>query len=119
VPDAAGETGPQDKDGKAAAGAPHGLIVTTPGGRLRLLLALGSRRKGSVGAGILAAFARYLITDGYTGYQHLLDRIVGIQQCCQHIIRRCRAAMKLGPGGGRYLATATARVQLTPTPGTP
>ena len=23
----------------------------------------------------------------------------GIQQCCQHIIRRCRAVIKLGPGG--------------------
>jgi hypothetical protein len=25
-----------------------------------------------------------LITDGYTGYQHLLARLAGIQQCCQH-----------------------------------
>src|ERR1035437_9484024 len=49
------------------------------------------RRKGSVGGGIPAAFAGYLITDGYTGYQHLLSRIAGIQQCAQHVIRRCRA----------------------------
>ena len=39
------------------------------------------------------------MTDGYTGYQHLLSRLAGIQQCCQHIIRRCRAVTKLGPGG--------------------
>ena len=39
------------------------------------------------------------MTDGYTGYQHLLTRLAGIQQCCQHIIRRCRAVIKLGPGG--------------------
>ena len=39
------------------------------------------------------------MTDGYTGYQHLLTRLAGIQQCCQHIIRRCRAVTKLGPGG--------------------
>lgn len=39
------------------------------------------------------------MTDGYTGYQHLLSRIAGIQQCCQHIIRRARAVQKLGPGG--------------------
>ena len=39
------------------------------------------------------------MTDGYTGYQHLLSRLAGIQQCCQHVIRRCRAVMKLGPGG--------------------
>jgi transposase len=97
--DDAGEAGPEEKDGKqAAAGAPHVLIVTTPDARLRLMLALASRRKGSVGAGIPAGFTGHLMTDGYTGYQHLLDRIAGIQQCCQHVIRRCRAVEGLGPG---------------------
>jgi Transposase IS66 family len=94
-----GEKDPEEKDGKTAAGAPHVLIVRTPDGRLTFLQALGSRRKGSVGGGIPAGFTGYLMTDGYTGYQHLLDRIAGIQQCCQHIIRRARAVMKLGPGG--------------------
>jgi hypothetical protein len=46
-----------------------------------------------------SGFAGYLITDGYTGYQHLLPRLAGIQQCAQHVIRRCRAVTKLGPGG--------------------
>jgi hypothetical protein len=103
-PDDADEADPEEKDGKAAAGAPHVLIVTTPDGRLRLMLALDSRRKGSVGAGIPAAFTGHLMTDGYTGYQHLLDRIAGIQQCCQHIIRRARAVQKLGPGGAQNWA---------------
>jgi hypothetical protein len=94
-----GESDPEEKDGKTAAGAPHVLIVTTPDERLRLMLALGSRRKGSVGGGIPAAFTGALMTDGYTGYQHLLSRIAGIQQCCQHVIRRARAVEKLGPGG--------------------
>jgi transposase len=98
-PDEVGEADPEEKDGKAAAGAPHVLIVTTPDGRLKFLQALGSRRKGSVGSGIPAGFAGHLMTDGYTGYQHLLDRVAGIQQCCQHVIRRCRAVQKLGPGG--------------------
>jgi Transposase IS66 family len=91
----------QDPEGKekAAAGAPHVLIVRTPDGRLTWLQALGSRRKGDVAAGIPAAFTGLLMTDGYTGYQHLLSRLAGIQQCCQHIIRRCRAVVKLGPGG--------------------
>ena len=75
------------------------LIVRTPDGRLTWLQALGSRRKGDVAAGIPAAFTGLLMTDGYTGYQHLLTRLAGIQQCCQHIIRRCRAVTKLGPGG--------------------
>jgi transposase len=97
---AAGDVGEADpEDGKkATSGAPHVLIVTTPDARLRLMLALASRRKGSVGAGIPAGFTGHLITDGYTGYQHLLDRIAGIQQCCQHVIRRCRAVEGLGPG---------------------
>jgi hypothetical protein len=97
--DEEGEADPEEKGGKIAAGAPHVLIVTTPDERLRLMLALGSRRKDSVGAGIPAGFSGCLMTDGYTGYQHLLDRIAGIQQCCQHVIRRARAVMKLGPGG--------------------
>jgi len=97
APDGAND--PEDKDGKAAAGSPHVLIVRTPDGRLTFLQAIGSRRKDSVGGGIPAAFTGYLITDGYTGYQHLLTKIAGIQQCAQHVIRRCRAVEKLGPGG--------------------
>jgi transposase len=93
----------QEKDpeegGRTAAGAPHVLIVRTPDGRLTFLQAIGSRRKGDVGAGIPALFTGYLITDGYTGYQHLLERLAGIQQCAAHVIRRCRAVTKLGPGG--------------------
>ncbi|MGH3282369.1 MAG: IS66 family transposase [Trebonia sp.] len=104
-PGDAGEADPGEKDGeKAAAGSPHVLIVTTPDARLRLMLALASRRKGSVGGGIPAAFTGHLMTDGYTGYQHLLDRIAGIQQCCQHVIRRARAVQKLGPGGAQNWA---------------
>jgi transposase len=104
-PDGTGEADPEDKDGKAQqAGAPHVLIVGTPDERLRLMLALASRRKGSVAAGIPGAFTGYLMTDGYTGYQHLLSRISGIGQCCQHVIRRARQVMKLGPGGARNWA---------------
>ncbi len=99
APGEAGEADPEEKDGKTAAGAPHVLIIRTPDGRLSALLALASRRKGSVGAGIPAAFTGHLMTDGYTGCQHLLSRIAGIQQCCQHIIRRARSVQKLGPGG--------------------
>ena len=96
--DDAGEADPEEQDGKKAAGAPHVLVVTTPDARLRLLLALASRRKAAVGGAIPAGFAGHLMTDGYAGYQHLLDRIAGIQQCCQHVIRRCRAVAGLGPG---------------------
>ena len=99
APEEAAEADPEEKDATAAAGAPHVLIVRTPDGRLTFLQAIGSRRKGSVGGGIPAAFTGHLITDGYTGYQHLLSRIAGIQQCAQHVIRRCRAVMKPGPGG--------------------
>ena len=98
-PDGKDEKDPEEKDARAAAGSPHVLIVRTPDGRLTFLQAIGSRRKGSVGGGIPAAFTGHLITDGYAGYQHLLSRIAGIQQCAQHVIRRCRAVMKLGPGG--------------------
>jgi Transposase IS66 family len=97
---AADADGEKDRERRAAR-APHVLIVRTPDGWLTFLQALGSRRKGSVGGGIPANFTGYLMTDGYTGYQHLLDRIVDIQQCCQHIIRRAHAVMKLGPAACR------------------
>jgi hypothetical protein len=91
---------PEEKEGMAqAAGAPHVLIVRTPDGRLTFLQAIGSRRKADIAAGLPGLFTGALITDGYTGYQHLLARLAGIQQCCAHVIRRCRAVTKLGPGG--------------------
>ncbi len=73
------EKDPEEKE-KTAAGAPHVLIVRTPDGRLTFLQAIGSRRKEQVGGGIPGLFTGYLITDGYTGYQHLLERLAGIQQ---------------------------------------
>jgi len=94
-----GEADPEEKDGKAAAGAPHVLITRTPDGRLTFLQAIASRRKAAIAAGLPASFTGYLITDGYTGCQHLLSRLAGIQQCARHVIRRCRAVTKLGPGG--------------------
>ena len=92
------EADPEEKDGKAAAGSPHVLITRTPDGRLTFLQAAGSRRKGSVAAAVPVGFTGYLIVDGYTGYQHLLSRLAGIGQCAQHVIRRARQVMKLGPG---------------------
>ncbi len=100
APDDSGEKDPEKKDGKAGAGAPHVLITRTPDGKLTFLQAMASRRKAALAAGLPAEFTGYLITDGYTGYQHLLDsRLAGIQQCAAHVIRRCRAVTKLGPGG--------------------
>jgi transposase len=102
-PAPAPDEGKQDNDpeekAKAAAGAPHVLIVRTPDGLLTFLQAIGSRRKADIAAGIPGLFTGTLITDGYTAYQHLLTRLAGIQQCCAHVIRRCRAVIKLGPGG--------------------
>ncbi|MEU6745517.1 transposase [Spirillospora sp. NPDC046719] len=63
------------RPGKAAPGAPHLLVVRSP-----------------------ERFAGVLITDGYPAYQGLLSRLPGIQQCCAHVIRRCRAVTRLGPG---------------------
>ena len=94
----AGPAGEGEQDGGAPAGSPHVLVIRTPGGELTWMTAIASRRKDAIGAGIPAAFTGVLMTDGYSGYQHLLDRIGGIQQCCQHITRRARAVESLGPG---------------------
>ena len=97
--EAEGEKDPEETEKAPSGGAPHALIVRTPDGRLTWLQAIASRRKESAGGGIPALFTGHLITGGYTGYQHLLERLASIQQCCQHVIRRCRAVTRLGPGG--------------------
>jgi hypothetical protein len=89
-----------DKDpqtGEPETGSPHVLVIRTPGGKLTWLRALGSRRAEAITA-ILGFFTGFLITDGYTAYQQMLPRLAGIQQCAAHVIRRCRAVAKLGPG---------------------
>jgi hypothetical protein len=97
APEDAEEADPEVKE-QPPAGAPHVLIVRTPDGRLTFLQAIASRRKAAIAAGLPGLFGGALITDGYAGYQHLLERLAGIQQCAAHVIRRCRAVTKLGPG---------------------
>jgi hypothetical protein len=79
------------------AGALHVLVVRTPRAGLTWLRALGSRQAAAITA-VLAFFSGFLISDGYSAYQQLLPQLAGVQQCCQHIIRRARAVTKLGPG---------------------
>ena len=83
--------------GEPDGGSPHVLIIRPPGGKLTWLRALGSRRAAAITA-ILGFFTGFLITDGYTAYQQMLPELAGIQQCAAHVIRRCRAVTKLGPG---------------------
>jgi hypothetical protein len=89
--------GTDPRTGEPAEGAPHVLIIRPPGGKLTWLRAMSSRRAAAITA-ILSFFTGFLITDGYTAYQQMLGDLAGIQQCAQHVIRRCRAVSKLGPG---------------------
>jgi len=95
-------TGAVDPDtGQPVPGSPHVLVIRTPDERLVWLTGLASRGYDTVIAA-LRTFAGHLIVDGYGAYQRLLKHagglLAGIQQCCQHIIRRCRQVAKLGPG---------------------
>jgi transposase len=87
--------------GQPLPGSPHVLAIRTPDERLAWLAGLTSRSYDTVIAA-LRTFAGHLIVDGYGAYQRLLTSVdtvlAGIQQCCQHILRRCRAVAKLGPG---------------------
>jgi hypothetical protein len=83
--------------GEPETGSPHVLVIRTPGGRLTWLRALGSRRHEAI-MKLLAFFTGFLITDGYEACQKLLPQLAGVQQCAAHVIRRCRAVAKLGPG---------------------
>jgi transposase len=80
------------------AGAPHVLVARTPRRGLTWLRALGSRQHGAITA-ILAFFTGFLISDGYGACQDLLPGLAGVQQCCQHVIRRARPVARPGPGG--------------------
>lgn len=87
--------------GQPVAGSPHVMVIRTPDERLTWLCGLVSRCYDVVIAG-LRAFTGHLIVDGYGAYQRLHAQagglLAGIQQCCQHVMRRCRAVAKLGPG---------------------
>jgi len=109
--------------GQPVAGAPHVLVLRTPAERLVRLTAADSRSHDEVIAS-LRTFTGYLIVDGYRAYQKLLPHtdtaphtdtvgnqpetgglLAGIQQCCQHVFRRCRGVAKLGPGSLQSWAT--------------
>jgi hypothetical protein len=114
--------------GQPVPGAPHVLVLRTPDERLVRLTAADSRCHDEVIAS-LRTFTGHLIVDGYTAYQKLLPPtdgdprrddavadqstpgglLAGIQQCCQHVIRRCRGVAKLGPGGLQSWATNVIR----------
>jgi hypothetical protein len=105
--------------GEPVSGAPHVMVLRTPDERLVLLTALDSRRHDEVTPS-LRTFTGYLIVDGYLAYQKLLPctrdhdheeqecrvgLLAGLQQCCQHVSRRCRGVAKLGPGTLQSWAT--------------
>lgn len=89
--------------GAVVPGSAQVMVIRTPAERLVWLNALASRRADGITA-LLAFFTGFLIVDGYSAYQQLSSKLAGIQQCCQHVIRRCRAVTKLGPGGAQAWA---------------
>jgi len=90
--------------GRPVPGAAHVMVVRTPHERLTWVYPVASRRHEEVIAQ-LTGFTGYLIVDGYGAYQKLAGTLAGIQQCVQHVFRRCRAVAKLGPGGVQNWAT--------------
>lgn len=100
----------------AVAGSPHVMVIRTPDERLVWLIGLVSRGYNTVIAE-LHSFTGHLIVDGYGAYQRLLTRagavLAGIQQCVAHVMRRCRAVAKLGPGTLQSSWTSKATDALT------
>jgi hypothetical protein len=83
--------------GAPVPGSAQVMALRTLDERLVWLRPLVSRAACAVLAA-LKGFTGYVVVDGYTAYQQLLDTVKGIQQCVQHVIRRCRGVAKLGPG---------------------
>jgi transposase len=84
--------------GKPVEGSAQVMVIRTPSERLVWHQPLASRSAEAITT-LLEGFTGYLIVDGYRVYQRLAKVLKGIQQCCQHVIRRCRQVAKLGPGG--------------------
>jgi len=93
--------------GEPVSGSAQVMAVRTLEERVVWLQPLVSRAADSVLAA-LKGFTGYLVVDGYSSYQQLLKTAKGIQQCVQHVIRRCRQVAKLGPGS---LQSWTAEIQ--------
>jgi transposase len=86
--------------GQPVPGAAHLMVLRTPDGRLVWYRAMGSRCKQAIKAlGVLDGYRGYLVRDGYTGYQQFETTLAGVQQCCQHVLRRLNGVAVLGPGG--------------------
>jgi len=83
--------------GAVVPGAAQVMVIRTPAEKLVWLQAMTSRRAEPITT-LLSFFTGFLIVDGYSAYQQLSGQLAGIQQCCQHVIRRCRAVTRLGPG---------------------
>jgi hypothetical protein len=102
--------------GQPVAGSPHVMVIRTPDERLVWLSGLVSRCYDVVIAG-LRGFTGHLIVDGYGAYQRLLAQagglLAGIQQCVVHVMRRCRAVAKLGPGSLQSWWTGEVTTALT------
>jgi hypothetical protein len=124
-----------NKDTGQPIGAPHVLVLRTPDERLIRLTASDSRRHADVVASlrtftgylIVDGFTGYqkLIPTTSDPDADCQDRdetgdnpagqdgpvpavtgmLAGIQQCCQHITRRCKQVTKLGPGSLQSWAT--------------
>jgi transposase len=91
--------------GQPVEGSAQVMAVRSRGERLVWLFPLVSRAAASVLAA-LKGFTGYLVVDGYSCYQQLLATAKGIGQRVQHVIRRCRAVAKLGPGSLQHWAEA-------------
>jgi hypothetical protein len=102
--------------GQTVPGSPHVMVIRTADERLVWLTGLVSRGYDTVIAA-LRTFTGHLIVDGYGAYQRLLSGagavLAGIQQCVQHIMRRCRGVAKLGPGTLQSWWTGEAVTALT------
>lgn len=86
--------------GQPVPGAAHLMVLRTPDGRLVWYRAMSSRCKQAIKAlGVLDGYRGYLVRDGYTGYQQFEATLAGVQQCCQHVLRRLKGVAVLGPGG--------------------
>jgi transposase len=82
--------------GESVPGAEHVITIRTPGERLVLLSATGSRTKKAIkDIGVLDGWYGYLVRDDYKGWHQFDADLAGVGQCGAHIIRHLQGVFDL------------------------
>lgn len=110
-------TNDHDTDsGHEVAGAPHAVTLRTPHTRVVWYTAIPSRSKNAIAdLGVLDDWHGLLVRDDYVGWHQFDAHLAGVQQCCAHLTRHCKAVLDLHPDWQKWADTVITVLRDTAT----